>query len=94
MTDACAHLSADALLDYWLCESGPAETDAAEEHLMRCDTCGEALDELIALGEGVRSAFRAGDVWVARRGRRILKFEARFSSDIPLGLRIVLLSMP
>lgn len=65
MTDARTHLSADALLDYWLRESGLAETDAAEEHLMRCDTCGEALDELIALGEGVRSAFRAGEVWVA-----------------------------
>lgn len=59
------HLSGDALLEYWLRESSPADTEAAEEHLMRCDSCGEALDELIALGEGVRAAFRAGEVWVA-----------------------------
>ena len=29
---------------------------------VRCDACGEALDELIALGDGVRAAFRAGEV--------------------------------
>ena len=29
---------------------------------MQCDACGQALDELIALGDGVRSAFRAGAV--------------------------------
>ena len=29
---------------------------------MQCDACGQALDELVALGDGVRAAFRAGAV--------------------------------
>jgi len=57
------HLSVEALLDYWLHENvSSAAVDAADEHLMQCEACGHALDELIALGEGVRSAFRAGAV--------------------------------
>ena len=56
------HLSVEALLDYWLQDSDHEATDAADEHLMRCDACGELLDELVALGEGVRAAFRAGEV--------------------------------
>lgn len=62
MTAASAHLSAERLLDYWLHDGDAAATDAADEHLMQCDTCGRALDELVALGEGVRAAFRAGRV--------------------------------
>lgn len=92
MTDERTHLSADALLDYWLRESSPADTEAAEEHLMRCDACGEALDELIALGEGVRAAFRAGEVWVAsseafaRRvageGRRVREYRLAHNGSV------------
>ena len=63
MSDAAGHLSVDALLDYWLHDLAPAAAvDAVDEHLMQCDACGQALDELIALGDGVRSAFRAGAV--------------------------------
>jgi hypothetical protein len=29
---------------------------------MQCDACGEVLDELVALGSGVREAFRTGRV--------------------------------
>ena len=56
------HLSIDVLLDYWLHDSDSATTDAVDEHLMRCDACGELLDGLIALGEGVRGVFTAGAV--------------------------------
>jgi len=59
---------------------------------MRCDSCGEALDELIALGEGVRSAFRAGEVWVAsseafaRRvageGRRVREYRLAHNGSV------------
>lgn len=56
------HPSIDSLLDYWLHDGDAAATDAVDEHLMRCDACGRLLDELIALGDGVRSAFRAGAV--------------------------------
>jgi hypothetical protein len=63
VSDVAGHLSVDALLDYWLRDSAPATAvDAVDEHLMQCDACGQALDELIALGDGVRSAFRAGAV--------------------------------
>ena len=63
MSGAAGHLSVDALLEYWLHDDAPAvSVDAADEHLMQCDACGQALDELIALGEGVRTAFRAGAV--------------------------------
>ena len=63
MSGATGHLSVDVLLDWWLHEdASAAAVDAVDEHLMRCDACGQALDELIALGDGVRSAFRAGAV--------------------------------
>jgi hypothetical protein len=62
MNAASNHPSVDRLLDYWLHDSDPATTEALDEHLMQCDACGQVLDGLIALGEGVRAAFRAGAV--------------------------------
>ena len=63
MSIPAGHLPAEALLDWWLHEDAPAETtDAVEAHLMQCDECGRALDELVALGDGVRAAFRAGAI--------------------------------
>ena len=62
MNAASNHLSMDTLLDYWLHDADAATADAVDEHLIACEACGESLDELIALGEGVRSAFRAGMV--------------------------------
>jgi hypothetical protein len=65
---AVRHLSPAELLDYWLHDSDPAATDAADEHLMHCEACGEQLDGLIALGHGVRAAFRAGAVSAVTSG--------------------------
>ena len=62
MNASSNHLSTDTLLDYWLDDSDAATTDAVDEHLIACAACGQSLDELIALGDGVRSAFRAGMV--------------------------------
>jgi hypothetical protein len=60
---AGGHLPVDALLAWWLHDdASAADADAVEEHLMQCDACGETLDELVALGDGVRAAFRAGAV--------------------------------
>ena len=56
------HPSIEALLDYWLDDGDPAAIEAIDEHLMRCDPCGQALDDLVALGDGVRAAFRSGAV--------------------------------
>ena len=62
MSAASNHAPTDVLLDYWLHDTDPATTDALDEHLMQCDECGQALDDLMALGDGVRAAFRAGAV--------------------------------
>jgi hypothetical protein len=62
MTAPSGHFSFETLLDYWLRDTDAAATEAIDEHLMRCDTCGEVFDELVALGSGVREAFRAGHV--------------------------------
>lgn len=64
MSAAPEHPSIDMLLDYWLHDGDATGTDAVDEHLMRCDACGEVLDGLIALGAGVREALRAGAVSV------------------------------
>jgi hypothetical protein len=56
------HVSRETLLDYWLHDGDPAATEAIDEHLMRCEPCGRALDELVALGDAVRDAFRSGAV--------------------------------
>jgi hypothetical protein len=65
---AGGHLPIDTLLAWWLHETDAATTDAIDEHLMQCDACGEALDGVVALGEGVRAAFRAGLIGAVTTG--------------------------
>jgi hypothetical protein len=62
------HPPLEALLDWWLHDSDAAATEAVDEHLMRCDICGDTLDALIALGAGVRAAVRAGAVAAVTSG--------------------------
>jgi hypothetical protein len=81
MSGGDGHLSTGALLEYWLGETSPEDTDAAEEHLMHCEPCGEALDELIALGDGVRGALVAGEVAAVSGGA----FAQRLADE---GLRV------
>jgi hypothetical protein len=57
-----SHPSIDALVDYWLDDGDAAAIEAIDEHLMECEPCGRALDDLVALGDGVRAAFRSGAV--------------------------------
>lgn len=92
MSSTADHLSLDALLAYWLHDGDPGATEAADEHLMRCDTCGAALDELIALGDGVRAALRAGAVSVVtggafvdtlvRRGVRVREYRLPHNTSV------------
>jgi len=56
------HLSFEVLLDYWLHDTDTATTEKVDEHLMQCDACGLALDELVELGQSVRAAFRSGQL--------------------------------
>lgn len=62
MKTAEGHLSTAALLDYWLGDVDDEATASVDEHLMQCEPCGQALDRLLALGEGVRAAVGAGAV--------------------------------
>lgn len=62
MSGTANHLSTDMLTDYWLHDTDSATTDEVDEHLMQCEPCGQALDDLIALGDGVRAALRSGAV--------------------------------
>ena len=54
------HIDPDRLLAYWLEESDATETDAIDMHLLGCDSCGAALDELMALSHGIKRAFAGG----------------------------------
>lgn len=77
MTAALNHPSIATLLDYWLHDSDTATTDAVDEHLMQCDACGQVLDGLVALGNGVRVAFRAGDVAMVTSGDLVQRLTAQ-----------------
>ncbi len=58
---ACRHpVPIETLLAYWLGETDEAATAAVDEHLLGCDACGARLDEIVALGGGVRAAVTAG----------------------------------
>lgn len=54
------HVDFDRLVEYWLDETDEACTQSIDMHLLACDACGAALDELIALARGVQQAFAGG----------------------------------
>jgi hypothetical protein len=65
MSAVVNHVPGETLLAYWLRETDAATTESVDEHLMQCEACGDALDALVALGQGVRGAFRDGFVMAA-----------------------------
>ncbi len=67
----------DTLVGYWLGETDEAATDAIDEHLLGCDACGALLDEIIALGRGVRGAFANGLVATAVGGALVERLVER-----------------
>lgn len=87
--NAASHPGWPALIDWWFGDADAATADAVDEHLMSCDACGARVDELAALGRGVREAFAAGQVgavlsapFIARLkdgGRRVREYR------VPLG---------
>ena len=63
MKNPCATpLAFPALVDYWFGEIEPGPEEALEEHLLACAHCSARLEELAALGAGIRGAFRRGAV--------------------------------
>lgn len=51
------HPDFPALVEYWF---GELHEEALEEHLFACEHCSARLEELAALGAGIRAVFRAG----------------------------------
>jgi hypothetical protein len=58
------HPEFSALVDYWF-----GERDDIEEHLFGCAHCSGRLEELAALGSGIRAAFRRGALAVVISSR-------------------------
>jgi hypothetical protein len=56
------HPAWHTLMDYWLGDTDAALTQSIDEHLMHCDACGAAFDQVVALSHGVREAFKRGAV--------------------------------
>jgi len=59
-TTTSTHPEWDTLVDYWLGDTDVAAAEAIDEHLMHCDACGAAFDEVVALSRGVKDAFARG----------------------------------
>ena len=55
----------DTLVQRWFGELDDELTLRVDEHLLGCEHCGAQMDEIIALGEGVRRAFTAGLIGTA-----------------------------
>lgn len=63
MIQSCAEpIPFGTLIEYWLGELGEKDEARIEEHFLGCAQCSAALDALVALGEGVRTAFENGAV--------------------------------
>jgi hypothetical protein len=71
------HVPLDVLLDDWLGESDEPTREAVDAHLMACDTCGALLDEVIALGQGVRDVLQAGRLFTVTTSRFVDRLAAR-----------------
>lgn len=52
-------ISIENLLAYWL---GETDAEAVEEHLFACAECSARLEEIAALGAGIRAVVREGRV--------------------------------
>lgn len=86
------HIPLDLLLQDWLGELDPAARDAIDVHLMACDACGDLLDQVVALGAGVRQAAQAGAVALvtgpgfvqrlAERGVRIREYRLPHNGSV------------
>jgi hypothetical protein len=53
-------VDAGILADYWLALLTGSDEEAVEEHLLRCDVCGQRLREIMSLAEGIRSLAQEG----------------------------------
>ena len=90
------HPEWETLVDYWLGDTDAVATEAIDAHLMQCDACGNALDEVVALARGVKEAFRGGAVpsmlsvpFVERlksAGRRVREYRVPHNGSVTCGV--------
>ena len=65
MPPTCAAPIGDqVLLEYWLGELDEAADAGIDEHVLACMACARRLEELVALADGIRSAFSRGTMRV------------------------------
>jgi hypothetical protein len=62
----------DALLMLALAELSGPDAEEAGEHVLACGACAERLEQLVALGIGIRDLVRAGKTWIVL-SRRLLE---------------------
>lgn len=61
MTSSCREpLELPVLVGYWFGEFGEADTERVEEHLLGCDDCSRALQQLVGIGDGIRRLTHEG----------------------------------
>jgi hypothetical protein len=70
------HVDWHTLVDYWLGDTDAPTTHAIDEHLLGCDACGAAFDQVVALSHGVREAFRRGAVATVLSGAFVDRLRA------------------
>lgn len=63
-----APLDLPVMLDYWVGDLESGVQDAVEEHLLGCAACAHELEELVAVGAGIRRLAHAGRVWTVVPG--------------------------
>lgn len=90
---ACVAPIADQmLLAYWLGELDEAAEPQVDEHVFGCSECNRRLAELVALADGIRTAFRTGAVRafvtdafvrdVARQGTRVREYRVPHNGSV------------
>lgn len=90
--DCAAPIGWARLVAYWFDDADSAEAARVDEHLLGCDHCGCVLDQIIALGNGVRHAFAAGQIGVfittafaerlAKRGLRLRNYRVAAGGSV------------
>jgi anti-sigma factor RsiW len=93
MSGPCAHpVAFDVLIAYWAGELPQDETDAVDEHVMGCETCARASEQVAFITEGIRAAISpiitARELAALRaRGLRIEENVVRPGQRTPLVFR-------
>jgi hypothetical protein len=92
MSTEAGHIAPDLLLQDWLGETDAATREVVDTHLMACDDCGELFDALLAVGDGVRGAVRAGAIAIvaapafvermAHRGVRVREYRLPHNGSV------------